>query len=136
MALLGFIVNSAAASVENKSTNLTIINKFKYTVDKFNDSAYDINRKRRLIVPGSLWCGVGNIAIREDDIGQFHLTDTCCKDRDLCGFNHKEILLHFESKKDVASQLFGKILQRRCLKYQVDTNSRMRIETRDNPYFF
>ncbi|XP_074099884.1 phospholipase A2-like isoform X2 [Cotesia typhae] len=120
-------------------------------------------------------------------MGQFHKTDKCCRDRDLCGFHHREVLLHFESKKDIATQLFGKpvckcehefysclrkvntflsrnlgrlyfsvirpkcftydhpssycikyqgILQRRCLQYQVDTNSVMRVEERDNPYFF
>ncbi|CAG5083235.1 Similar to Phospholipase A2 (Apis dorsata), partial [Cotesia congregata] len=102
------LINSAAASIKDTSKNLTIINEFKYKVDKFNNSVNYINRKRRLLVPGSLWCGVGNVAIQEDDVGQFHKTDTCCRNRDLCGFKHKEVLLHFESQKDMASKFFGK----------------------------
>ncbi|XP_075235007.1 phospholipase A2-like [Lycorma delicatula] len=36
-----------------------------------------------LILPGTLWCGVGNIA-RGIDFGYFYETDKCCKAHDSC----------------------------------------------------
>ncbi|XP_039444285.1 uncharacterized protein LOC120424281 isoform X1 [Culex pipiens pallens] len=38
----------------------------------------------KAIYPGTVWCGDGNQAKSENDIGFFHLTDTCCRAHDLC----------------------------------------------------
>ncbi|XP_035783098.1 uncharacterized protein LOC118461635 [Anopheles albimanus] len=41
-------------------------------------------RKIKAIYPGTVWCGDGNQAKSEDDIGFFYLTDSCCRAHDLC----------------------------------------------------
>uniref|UniRef100_A0A182MQS7 Phospholipase A2 n=1 Tax=Anopheles culicifacies TaxID=139723 RepID=A0A182MQS7_9DIPT len=41
-------------------------------------------RKVKAIYPGTVWCGDGNQAKSENDIGFFYLTDTCCRAHDLC----------------------------------------------------
>lgn len=41
-------------------------------------------RKLKAIYPGTVWCGDGNQAKSEDDIGFFYLTDSCCRAHDLC----------------------------------------------------
>ncbi|XP_053678214.1 uncharacterized protein LOC128728611 [Anopheles nili] len=44
----------------------------------------NFKRKLKAIYPGTVWCGDGNQAKSEDDIGFFYLTDTCCRAHDLC----------------------------------------------------
>lgn len=36
------------------------------------------------IYPGTKWCGPGNIAKSEDDLGSFEAEDRCCRDHDRC----------------------------------------------------
>ncbi|XP_062548652.1 uncharacterized protein LOC134213525 isoform X2 [Armigeres subalbatus] len=38
----------------------------------------------KAIYPGTVWCGDGNQAKSENDIGFFYMTDTCCRAHDLC----------------------------------------------------
>lgn len=41
-------------------------------------------RQLQLILPGTLWCGDGNVAKSDKDLGLFYKTDRCCKHHDLC----------------------------------------------------
>ncbi|XP_021706146.1 uncharacterized protein LOC5568409 isoform X2 [Aedes aegypti] len=38
----------------------------------------------KAIYPGTVWCGDGNQAKSENDIGFFYMTDACCRAHDLC----------------------------------------------------
>lgn len=37
------------------------------------------------------WCGPGNKAKNENDLGYFKITDACCRDHDLCGDSIKPL---------------------------------------------
>lgn len=52
-------------------------NRFRKVLKKFIGDV-------RLIHPGTLWCGDGNIAQHEDDLGLFYSVDECCKVHDKC----------------------------------------------------
>ncbi|KAK0073385.1 hypothetical protein PV325_009796 [Microctonus aethiopoides] len=41
----------------------------------------------RAIFPGTHWCGDGDIAESDNDLGFFKSTDTCCRQHDKCSFN-------------------------------------------------
>ncbi|XP_075054296.1 protein PROCA1 [Mixophyes fleayi] len=40
--------------------------------------------KRGFTYPGTLWCGAGNNAEKESDLGEHKETDTCCRTHDQC----------------------------------------------------
>ncbi|XP_059479334.1 phospholipase A2-like [Neocloeon triangulifer] len=39
---------------------------------------------RKLIYPGTKWCGQGNVATHYGDLGLYEKTDMCCRDHDYC----------------------------------------------------
>ncbi|CAL1298217.1 unnamed protein product [Larinioides sclopetarius] len=38
----------------------------------------------KIIMPGTKWCGAGNIAVNDDDLGYFEDVDRCCRAHDKC----------------------------------------------------
>ncbi|XP_011171476.1 phospholipase A2 [Solenopsis invicta] len=46
-----------------------------------------IRDKIHFIAPGTLWCGDGDIAKKETDLGFFNKTDACCREHDKCQSN-------------------------------------------------
>uniref|UniRef100_A0A182PI10 Phospholipase A2 n=1 Tax=Anopheles epiroticus TaxID=199890 RepID=A0A182PI10_9DIPT len=58
------------AGTGSSGTISTLFNTFKHKV--------------KAIYPGTVWCGDGNQAKSENDIGFFRLTDSCCRAHDLC----------------------------------------------------
>eukprot|EP00795_Rhopilema_esculentum_P003163 gene3163-1467_t len=42
------------------------------------------NPQKRIIMPGTLWCGNGNKAKSYDDLGRLADLDSCCRDHDHC----------------------------------------------------
>lgn len=53
----------------------------KYSENKLVESN---KRQLQLILPGTLWCGDGNAANSDQDLGFFYKTDQCCKYHDYC----------------------------------------------------
>lgn len=45
------------------------------------------DKEIRAIFPGTRWCGDGDIAKKENDLGLFNKTDTCCRAHDHCQSN-------------------------------------------------
>lgn len=50
-----------------------------------NDSSDRHNESHlQIIFPGTLWCGPGNIADNDSELGYFEETDRCCQKHDHC----------------------------------------------------
>ncbi|XP_058445431.1 uncharacterized protein LOC131426591 [Malaya genurostris] len=65
--------NSKRTSQKGQSTKSSIASLF----DQFK-------QRIKAIYPGTVWCGDGNQAKSENDIGFFYMTDACCRAHDLC----------------------------------------------------
>ncbi|XP_068609406.1 group 3 secretory phospholipase A2 [Brachionichthys hirsutus] len=52
-----------------------------------------LQRVKRFIMPGTLWCGSGDKAPSNEDLGVFTDTDSCCREHDHC----KHTILSFRS---------------------------------------
>lgn len=37
-----------------------------------------------MLVPGTKWCGAGNVAVSYDDLGEEKEADMCCREHDNC----------------------------------------------------
>ncbi|KAL3285326.1 hypothetical protein HHI36_019435 [Cryptolaemus montrouzieri] len=62
----------------------------------------DGNIKSLLIFPGTKWCGPGNDADNDEDLGQFEDTDKCCRTHDMC----PETIGGFETKHNLTNPNF------------------------------
>jgi len=56
--------------------------------------------KRNLIIPGTNWCGVGNVSRDNSEVGEIVSTDKCCREHDHCphtigAFSTKYSLFNF-----------------------------------------
>lgn len=59
---------------------VNLITPLKFLENQINA----FKKKLKLIYPGTLWCGDGDIADKNDELGLFKATDGCCRQHDLC----------------------------------------------------
>ncbi|KAK0080116.1 hypothetical protein PV325_000422 [Microctonus aethiopoides] len=55
--------------------------------DAISDAFRSLPSEDRSIVPGTLWCGAGNSATSDHQLGFFSKEDKCCRQHDKCSFN-------------------------------------------------
>ncbi|XP_044738205.1 phospholipase A2-like [Chrysoperla carnea] len=63
-----------------------------------------------LIVPGTKWCGSGNISENYEDLGKFKETDKCCRAHDYCD----DIIEAGETKYNLTNNSFYTRLNCKC----------------------
>ncbi|XP_065067126.1 acidic phospholipase A2 PA4-like [Rhopilema esculentum] len=69
---------------------LLLVHVYAYDVDELiqqqleEDFSQGEQGDKRIIMPGTLWCGNGNKADSEDDLGSFTEVDMCCREHDHC----------------------------------------------------
>ncbi|XP_020294830.1 phospholipase A2-like [Pseudomyrmex gracilis] len=67
----------------------------------YNDDVF-ASVEPALIFPGTKWCGDGNVASGPDDLGEFKMTDACCREHDNC----KDVLEAAETKHNLTNTAF------------------------------
>ncbi|XP_061537729.1 serine/arginine repetitive matrix protein 2 [Phycodurus eques] len=84
--------------------------------------------KRGFTYPGTLWCGAGNMADHDEQLGEFEETDRCCRTHDHC----PHVIHAFSSKYGYANFKWYSICHcdcdealRGCLRRVNDTSSRV-----------
>ncbi|KAK9882072.1 hypothetical protein WA026_018918 [Henosepilachna vigintioctopunctata] len=84
-------------------------------VERIAEVPNDINRENKtrdlmLIFPGTKWCGAGNIADNENDLGEFQEVDKCCRAHDFC----PEIIPAYQSNYNLTNPTFYTRLSCEC----------------------
>lgn len=85
------IRNSQLELPEFYNTRITIVAKtpqksslFRPITSHLSSIADGLKDRLKAIYPGTLWCGDGNQAKNEHEVGLFRSTDICCKLHDQC----------------------------------------------------
>ncbi|KAJ6644289.1 Phospholipase A2 [Pseudolycoriella hygida] len=70
--------------ISSQTDGLDVRLKFLFEISDKNESNDSDARQLQLILPGTLWCGDGNTAQSDQDLGLFSETDHCCRQHDFC----------------------------------------------------
>jgi len=55
------------------------------SVGVVNEDAVNEEPEKRIIFPGTLWCGMGSNAENDNQLGTYADVDSCCRTHDKCG---------------------------------------------------
>ncbi|XP_015184277.1 PREDICTED: uncharacterized protein LOC107070516 [Polistes dominula] len=78
------IISKIPDKLKDPIKGFEINNKTNLGYGQFLNSISD---RFRAIYPGTVWCGDGDIAKNDEDLGFFASTDACCRDHDKCSSN-------------------------------------------------
>ncbi|XP_014613316.1 PREDICTED: uncharacterized protein LOC106791859 [Polistes canadensis] len=78
------IISKIPDKLKDPIKGFEVNNKTNLGYGQFLNSISD---RFRAIYPGTVWCGDGDIAKNDEDLGFFASTDACCRDHDKCFSN-------------------------------------------------
>ncbi|XP_076662002.1 phospholipase A2-like isoform X2 [Halictus rubicundus] len=77
------VLTNSGRKLEDAITNIPLLSD----IEKDTSISNVLNPYKdriKLIFPGTYWCGDGDIAKDETDLGRFNKTDSCCRNHDHC----------------------------------------------------
>ncbi|XP_041377189.1 phospholipase A(2)-like [Gigantopelta aegis] len=79
---------------KNASAQFVTSNMIDRLLTRCKSSQTPHRTRRAIMFPGTKWCGDGDSAANNSDLGEYRDTDGCCRDHDLCdiyipGFSHR-----------------------------------------------
>lgn len=80
------IVLMVCAVIAKSDTIDNNLGQDSYESNEFQEEDTNRHTKNgsRFIFPGTKWCGPGNIADNDNDLGHWEDTDKCCRAHDFC----------------------------------------------------
>lgn len=76
-----YIKSQKLQSILSKETSSGLDLDLSFASGLFGSS---FQNRVKAIYPGTVWCGTGDSAKGQKDIGLFYVTDSCCKAHDTC----------------------------------------------------
>lgn len=80
-------LSNSGRKLEQVFTSIPLLSDIEKSSSTISDVLNPYKDKIKLILPGTYWCGDGDIAKDETDLGLFKKTDACCRNHDHCNIS-------------------------------------------------